>query len=208
LPLPEEEAEPIFSHYFHGLAFIAKSDVYYNFDQLARNAFIFSLFGALQRYGGWNGAQEEIDGRLHEAFSPIVPGRESRELRFKSLTVQGNPAETSLANLRTAKQVADLYLIQVANRTWRRVLDGRNKPAHTLYDLQEQFVRDQEYDPKLYYPEGLYWKPDPIFPPGVKISVTGHFGVRFWIACFQWLRITSETSAWTFNLRFSLPLDI
>lgn len=45
LPLPEDEAEPIFSHYFHGLAVIAKSDVYYNFDQLARNAFIFSLFG-------------------------------------------------------------------------------------------------------------------------------------------------------------------
>lgn len=28
-------------------------------------------------------------------------------------------------NLRTAKQVADLYLVQVANRTWRRILDGR-----------------------------------------------------------------------------------
>jgi AbiV family abortive infection protein len=125
LPLPEDEAEPIFSHYFHGLAFIAKSDVYYNFDQLARNAFIFSLFGALRRYGGWNGAQEDIDGRLHEAFSPIVPEHENRQLLFKSLTVQGNPAETSLANLRTAKQVADLYLIQVANRTWRRILDGR-----------------------------------------------------------------------------------
>jgi AbiV family abortive infection protein len=125
LPLPEAEAEPIFSHYFHGLAFIAKSDVYYNFDQLARNAFIFSLFGALRRYGGWNGAREEIDGRLHEAFSLIVPERENRELLFRSLTVQGNPAETSLANLRTAKQVADLYLIQVANRTWRRILDDR-----------------------------------------------------------------------------------
>lgn len=29
------------------------------------------------------------------------------------------------ANLRTAKQVADLYLIQVANRTWQRILDVR-----------------------------------------------------------------------------------
>ena len=53
------------------------------------------------------------------------PEGENRELLFKSLTVQGNPAESSLANLRTAKQVADLYLIQVANRTWRRILDGR-----------------------------------------------------------------------------------
>jgi AbiV family abortive infection protein len=129
LPLSEEEAEPIFSHYFHGLAFIAKSDVYYNFDQLARNAFIFSLFGALRRYGGWNGVREEIDSRLHEAFSPIVRERENRELLFRSLTVQGDPAETSLANLRTAKQVADLYLIQVANRTWRRILDGHEGKA-------------------------------------------------------------------------------
>ena len=28
--------------------------------------------------------------------------------------------------------------------------------------------------------------------------VAGHFGVRFWIACFQWLGV-AETSAWTFN---------
>jgi hypothetical protein len=35
----------------------------------------------------------------------------------------GNPDESSLANLRTAKHVTDLYLIQVANRTWRRILD-------------------------------------------------------------------------------------
>lgn len=127
LPLSEKEAEPIFSHYFHGLAFIAKSDVYYNCDQTARQAFIFSLFGALRQYGGWNGAQEEIDTRLHEAFLPIVPEREHRELLFKSLTVQGNTAETSLANLRTAKQVADLYLIQVAQSSWRRILDVRAK---------------------------------------------------------------------------------
>jgi hypothetical protein len=88
-------------------------------------ALAISLFGVLRRYGGWNGAQEEIDSRLHEALSPVVPERENRELLFKSLTVQGNPAKTSLANLRTAKQVADLYLIQVANRTWRRILDRR-----------------------------------------------------------------------------------
>jgi CO/xanthine dehydrogenase FAD-binding subunit len=39
-------------------------------------------------------------------------------------------------------------------------------------------------------------------------GVTGRFGVRFWIACFQCLGVMPETSAWTFNLRFSLPLDI
>jgi CO/xanthine dehydrogenase FAD-binding subunit len=39
-------------------------------------------------------------------------------------------------------------------------------------------------------------------------GVTGRFGVKFWIACFQCLGVMPETSAWTFNLRFSLPLDI
>ena len=125
MPLKEEEAAPIFSHYFHGLAFIAKSDIYYNLDQMARQAFIFSLFGALRAHGGWNGTQEDVDPRLHQAFLAIVPEREHRQLLFKSLTLQGNQDESSLGNLRTAKQVADLYLIQVANRTWRRILDGR-----------------------------------------------------------------------------------
>jgi hypothetical protein len=127
LPLTKEEAAPIFGHYFHGLAFIAKSDIYYNLDQMARQAFIFSLFEALRGHGGWNGTQEDVDSRLHEAFSAIVPEREHRELLFKSLTVQGNPEESSLGNLRTAKQVADLYLIQVANRTWQRILGGREE---------------------------------------------------------------------------------
>ena len=123
MPLPEAEAAPIFSHYFHGLAFIAKSDVYYNMDQTARMAFTSSLFEALRIHGGWNGTQEDIDTKLHAAFAEIVPEREHRELLFKSVTIQGDPGESSLANLRTAKQVADLYLIQVAKRTWRRILD-------------------------------------------------------------------------------------
>ena len=59
LPLDEEEASPIFSHYFHGLAFIAKSDVYYNLDQIARQCLHFQPFRSFARYGGWNGEQEE-----------------------------------------------------------------------------------------------------------------------------------------------------
>ena len=127
MPLTEAEAEPIFSHYFHGLAFIAKSDVYYNMDQTARMAFTFALFGALRAHGGWDGTQADIDPRLHAAFAELVPEREHRELLFKSLTNGGNPDESSLANLRTAKHVADLYLIRVANRTWRRILDVRTE---------------------------------------------------------------------------------
>jgi hypothetical protein len=52
---------------------------------------------------------------LHEAFAEVIPEREHRKLLF-------NPSRKS--NLRTAKQVADLYLIQVANRSWRRILEA------------------------------------------------------------------------------------
>jgi AbiV family abortive infection protein len=47
--LPEPEAQPIFEPYFHGLAFVSKSDLFYNFDTLARHAFAASLAGALRR---------------------------------------------------------------------------------------------------------------------------------------------------------------
>ena len=108
MPLKEEEAAPIFSHYFHGLAFIAKSDIYYNLDQMARQAFIFSLFGALRAHGGWNGTQE---GR-GPATAPGLPGHRSRT-RAPGVVIQvphpaGKPGWFSLGNLRTAKQVAEL----------------------------------------------------------------------------------------------------
>jgi hypothetical protein len=92
-------------------------------DQTARMAFTFALFGALRAHGGWDGTQADVDSRLHAAFAEMVPEREHRELLFKSLTTVGNPDESSLANLRTAKHVTDLYLIQVAKRTWRRILE-------------------------------------------------------------------------------------
>ena len=141
MPLSDVEAEPIFSHYFHGLAFIAKSDVYYNMDQTARMAFTFALFGAIRAYDGWDGTQADINPRLHAAFGGIVPEHEHRELLFKSLTTVGDPAESSLANLRTAKHVADLYLIQVANRTWRRILNATASGADGN-PVQELFGQD------------------------------------------------------------------
>jgi len=62
-PLPEAEAEPIFRPYFDGLALIAKSDIFYSFDILARHAFVASLAGALRRYGGWSGKFEDFEAR-------------------------------------------------------------------------------------------------------------------------------------------------
>jgi len=123
-PLTEAEAEPIFRPYFDGLALIAKSDIFYNFDQLARRAFVASLAGALRRYGGWSGKSEDFEARFHEAFAPFMSEREHRDRMFKTLEPGGDPTETSLGNLRSAKQLADLYLIHVGRRTWRTILDA------------------------------------------------------------------------------------
>jgi AbiV family abortive infection protein len=122
-PLPEAEAEPIFRPYFDGLALIAKSDIFYSFDILARHAFIASLAGALRRYGGWSGNFEDFEASFHEGFAPFMPDREHRDQMFRALKPEGDPAETPLVNLRSAKQLADLYLIHTSSRTWRTILD-------------------------------------------------------------------------------------
>ena len=124
-PLPEAEAEPIFRPYFDGLAFIAKSDIFYNFDILARHAFIASLAGALRHYGGWSGKTEDFEMSFHEGFAPFIADREHRDLMFKVLKPEGDLTETPLVNLRSAKQLADLYLIHIGRRTWRTILDRR-----------------------------------------------------------------------------------
>jgi AbiV family abortive infection protein len=122
-PLTEAEAVPIFRPYYDGLALMAKSDTFYSFDMLARRAFVASLAGALARYGGWDGKQETFRTSYDEAFAPIMPEQAHRDQMFQSLTPQGDPEETPLVNLRSAKQLADLYLILVGQRTWNLILD-------------------------------------------------------------------------------------
>jgi AbiV family abortive infection protein len=123
--LPDVEAEPIFKPYLDGLAFIAKSDIFYNFDTLARHAFVASLAGALRRYGGWSGRPEDFEASFHEGFAPFMPDREHRVQMLRALQPAGDPAETPLVNLRSAKQLADLYLIHTARRIWHAILDRR-----------------------------------------------------------------------------------
>jgi len=122
-PLSDEEADPIFRPYFDGLALIAKSDIFYNFDTLARHAFVASLAGALRRYGGWSGDSETFEASFHEGFSPFMPDRKDRDQMYRFLRREGDPDETPLENLRSAKQLADLYLIHIGHRTWRTMLD-------------------------------------------------------------------------------------
>lgn len=122
MPLTEAEAEPIFGPYFHGLAFIAKSDLFYNFDALARHAFVASFAGALRQFGGWSGKPEDFEDKFHEVFSPVLGERTHRDQLFRALRPEGDPSETSLVNLRTAKQVADLYLIRCGQENWQKIL--------------------------------------------------------------------------------------
>jgi|HubBroStandDraft_1064217.scaffolds.fasta_scaffold00328_4 AbiV family abortive infection protein len=123
--LPDAEAEPIFKPYLDGLALIAKSDIFFSFDQLARYAFVGSLAGALRHYGGWNGKPDDFEASFHEGFVPIIPDPEHRDQVLRALKPEGDPAETPLVNLRTAKQLADLYLIHISRRTWLTTSDRR-----------------------------------------------------------------------------------
>jgi AbiV family abortive infection protein len=123
-PLSEADAEPIFSPYFNGLAMIAKSDTFYRFDHLARHEFIKSLAGAFRRYGDWDGSHDTFEQAFHRNFTPFMPDQEHRVQMLRSLTVQGDPSETSLVNLRSAKQIADLFLVHTAKLNVKSILSS------------------------------------------------------------------------------------
>lgn len=120
-PLHEAEAEKIFRPYLDGLALVAKSDVFYDFNELARAAFQASLYGALHHYGGWSGQPDEFAECFHNAFSSFMPDEDHRNKMLKVLAPKGNPAESPLANCRSAKQLADLYLISIGRQNWRAI---------------------------------------------------------------------------------------
>lgn len=124
--LPEVEAEPIFRPYFDGLALIAKSDVFYSLDDIARHCFVAALAGAFRKYGGWNGEPATFEACFHEQFSGLIPEAEHRDQMLQTLRVEGDKTETPLANLRCAKQLSDLYLLHVAQRAWRTLLERQN----------------------------------------------------------------------------------
>ncbi|WP_129791529.1 hypothetical protein [Sphingosinicella sp. CPCC 101087] len=91
---------------------------------LARRAFVASLAAAFARYEGWDGKEEGFRACYDNAFAPIIPEQEHRDLMFRTLTREGDPSESPLANLRCAKQMADLYLILAGRRTWSTILQS------------------------------------------------------------------------------------
>lgn len=122
--LSGDEAEPVFRPYFDGLAFIAKSDVYYSLDEQARSAFVGALAGALHSFGSWDGKPDTFEPTLHQAFEPFMPEQKHRDIVFDSLKARQKDG-SSLENLRTAKQMADLYLIHIAKSRWQNILEAR-----------------------------------------------------------------------------------
>ena len=44
-------------------------------------------------------------------------------------------------------------------------------PRHSVADVQEPFVREQEIDPRKYYPADVYREPSTVFPDGYRIDV-------------------------------------
>lgn len=124
-PLPDAQAEPIFQPYLDGIALIAKSDIFYSFDHIARHAFVASLAAAMRHYGAWSGKSEDFEASFHEEFASIIPDGADRDQMFRVLRAEGDPTESSLANLRSAKQITDLYLIQVGRRNWCAILNNQ-----------------------------------------------------------------------------------
>ena len=51
-------------------------------------------------------------------------------------------------------------------------------PRHTIMDVQEEFVRDKEIDPSLYYPEDMNRPLVRVFPPDFKISIPKMVGKK------------------------------
>ncbi|NRB17624.1 MAG: AbiV family abortive infection protein [Rhodobacteraceae bacterium] len=122
-PLAEADAAPIFRPYYDGLALMAKSDSFYSFESMARKAFIASLGAAFARYEGWDGKDESFSSCYNAAFTPIMAEQEHRDQMLRVLTGEGDPNESPLANLRSAKQMADLYLILVGQHNWSKILE-------------------------------------------------------------------------------------
>ena len=119
MTLTEEEALPIFKPYFDGLALLAKSDIFYSFNELARLAFGASLGGALHKFAGWDGSPENFETTFHAAFSPFMPDEEHRSQTLRVISPKELDRETTpWERLRSTKQMADLYLINVARNQW------------------------------------------------------------------------------------------
>jgi AbiV family abortive infection protein len=114
--MPDEEASPIFSPYLQGLVLLSKSDIHLSCEDQARDAFLQVLRSACRHFGDWDGAQDTFVASLHRVFEGIIREPEHRNLLFNIIAPPHRTAEGSFADAVSAKRLADLYLVLVADR--------------------------------------------------------------------------------------------
>ena len=114
--LRDEEAAPIFQPYLDGLALLSKSDLFYSFDDVALSSFASSLAGAMKRYGGWTGRDEDFEESFHINFEAFMPDLDHRIQMLETLRNQQLDRAALFESIRSAKHLADLFLIHTAER--------------------------------------------------------------------------------------------
>jgi AbiV family abortive infection protein len=114
--MSNEEAEPIFGPYLHGLLLLSKADVHLSIEAQARDAFVTALRRAMHRFGDMETEQSPLLPTLHRVMQPVIPEEAHRNQVFGGLDKVVSKA--SVSETVDAKRAADLYLAIVARRLW------------------------------------------------------------------------------------------
>jgi AbiV family abortive infection protein len=115
-PMSDEQASPIFGPYLQGLVYLSKSDIHLSCEIQARAAFIQTLRAACRHFGDWDGNDANFIPSLHRFFEPVLPEVSHRDLLFAILVPSHRSTEGPIADAISAKRIADLYLVFVADR--------------------------------------------------------------------------------------------
>jgi len=126
MPMPDAEAAPIFAPYFRGLAMLGKSDSHVSMAAITHQAFCEALRASMRRFDGWNEKEEAFEDAFHRLFTPIMSDREHRDIMLATLKADADLHEPLSEAMLSAKRLADLYLITVAQTRWREIL--KHKP--------------------------------------------------------------------------------
>lgn len=87
--------------------------------------------------------------------------------RRAALPDAANPARLS------ARDAMDLFDLSLTNTKVRFP-----KTKHTVADVMEPFIHEQEIDPRKYYPADVYREPNRVFPDGMTIDLVEMIGKK------------------------------
>lgn len=127
--MPNDEAEPIFGHYLKGLVLLSKSDIHLSCENQARDAFIDCLRNGCKHFRDWDGKSEDFIPSLHRVFESIIPEQNHRSQLFGILSPPHKTQDGPFADALSAKRLADLYLVLVADRLWSERLKNLGDKA-------------------------------------------------------------------------------